>query len=110
MAYKYTPKPPAKYIYRLEVRLDAKTQEKLMRNVKLAGTTKTAYVKHLIDGYEVKQRPEVEYKGLYTEINAIGRNINQIARLCNEGQDPLLLKEQLLYYMSALYKVLDAHL
>ena len=110
MAYKYTPKPPARQIYRLDIRLDAKHQEKLLRNVKLAGLTKTAYIKHLITGYKVKPLPDREYKGLYTEINKIGHNINQITRLCNEGEEPISFKEQLLFYMSMLYKLLDSHL
>ena len=49
------------------------------------GLTKTAYLRRLLLGTEVKARPSHEIKALRTEIHHIGNNINQIARSVNAG-------------------------
>ena len=68
------------------------------------------YLRRLLQGHEVKPRPSRDYKGLYTEINAIGRNVNQIARKCNEGKDAQQFRDEMLFYLSTLYQVLDKNL
>lgn len=80
------------------------------RQLAVSGLTMEPYLRRLIQGHEVKQRPSPEYKGLYTEINAIGRNVNQIARKCNEGEDVQQFREEMLFYLSTLYQLLDEHL
>ena len=54
-------------------------------NARRCGLSKTAYLRRLILGREVKARPAQEIKELRTEIHHIGNNINQIARSVNAG-------------------------
>ena len=49
------------------------------------GLSKTAYLRRLIAGTEIRARPSPEIKALRTEIHQIGNNINQIARSVNAG-------------------------
>lgn len=51
-----------------------------------AGLNKESYLRSLIMGSEVKPRPPDEYVRVAREINAIGNNINQIARTANITQ------------------------
>ena len=50
-----------------------------------AVSPKTAYLRRLILGKEVKALPSQEIKALRTEVHKIGVNINQIARSVNAG-------------------------
>ena len=68
--------------YRICLRLNADEAQKLITNAKACGLTRTAYLRRLLSGYDLKPRPSAELEALRTEIHQIGNNINQIARKC----------------------------
>lgn len=59
--------------------------EKLKKDAQKCGLSRSAYLRRLILKKDIKARPPEELKKLYTEINRIGNNINQIARSVNAG-------------------------
>ena len=71
--------------YEICLRLDQKEKERLERDAKRCGLSKTAYLRRLIMGERVRERPAGEIKLLRAEIHQIGNNINQIARSVNMG-------------------------
>ena len=71
--------------YKICLRLNAEEAEKLIANAKACGLTRTAYLRRLLSGYDLKPRPSAELEALRTEIHQIGNNINQIARKANAG-------------------------
>ncbi len=71
--------------YEICLRLSKEEKELLERSARACGLTRTAYLRRLIRGAEVKARPTQEIKDLRTEIHHIGNNINQIARSVNAG-------------------------
>lgn len=66
--------------YELCLRLSAEEQAQLECDARRCGLSKTAYLRRLILGAEIKARPTQEIKDLRTEIHHIGNNINQIAQ------------------------------
>ena len=71
--------------YELCLRLSSEEQAQLECDARRCGLSKTAYLRRLILGAEIKARPTQEIKDLRTEIHHIGNNINQIARKANAG-------------------------
>ena len=71
--------------YRICLRLSTNEAQKLITNAKACGLTRTAYLRRLLNGYDLKPRPSAELEALRTEIHQIGNNINQIARKANAG-------------------------
>ncbi len=71
--------------YEICLRLSQEEKERLESNTRRCGLSKTAYLRRVIRGTEVKARPSQEIKDLRTEIHHIGNNINQIARSVNAG-------------------------
>ena len=69
--------------YRICLRLNADEAQKLITNAKACGLTRTAYLRRLLNGYDLKPRPSAELEALRTEIHQIGNNINQIAHWAN---------------------------
>ena len=57
--------------YKICLRLNADEAQKLIANAKACGLTRTAYLRRLLSGYDLKPRPS--------------NNINQIARKANAG-------------------------
>lgn len=92
------------------VRLSQSEFEKLHRLMKKSKLTMSAFFRHCIHETTIKEPPSRDYKHLYTEINQIGNNINQIARNCNQGIDPMQFREEMLFFLNELYKLLDQHL
>ena len=70
------------------------------------GLSKTAYLRRLILGAEIKARPTQEIKDLRTEIHHIGNNINQIARSVNAGIARPEDAKQGLYLLRQVYELL----
>ena len=66
--------------YEICLRLNEKEKARLERDAKRCGLTRTAYLRRLIMGEQVRERPAEEIKLLRAEIHQIGNNINQIAR------------------------------
>ena len=71
--------------YKICLRLNTDEAQKLITNAKACGLTRTAYLRRLLSGYDLKPRPSTELEALRTEIHQIGNNINQIARKANAG-------------------------
>lgn len=71
--------------YEICLRLSKEEKERLEGSARACGLSKTAYLRRLLLGAEVKARPSQEIKELRTEIHHIGNNINQIARSVNMG-------------------------
>ena len=68
--------------YKLCLRLNEEERERLERDAQRCGLTRNAYLRRLITGSEVRERPNQEIKALRTEIHQIGNNINQFTRIC----------------------------
>ena len=71
--------------YKICLRLSTNEAQKLITNAKACGLTRTAYLRRLLNGYDLKPRPSTELEALRTEIHQIGNNINQIAKRLNES-------------------------
>lgn len=55
--------------------------EYLMKNVKKSGLCREAYLRLLIEGYEVKEAPTKEWVELIRLLSGMANNLNQIARM-----------------------------
>lgn len=71
--------------YEICLRLSQEEKERLEASAQACGLSKTAYLRRLIAGTEIRARPSPEIKALRTEIHQLGNNINQIARSVNAG-------------------------
>ncbi|WP_409967235.1 plasmid mobilization relaxosome protein MobC [Bengtsoniella intestinalis] len=92
--------------YEFCIRLSPSEQEQLVRNATLAGLSKTAYLRRLIMGHEIKGRPSGEIKALRTEVHKIGNNINQIARGVNTNTATAEDIAQSRYLMEQVYRLM----
>lgn len=63
--------------YEICLRLSKEEKELLESSARACGLTKTAYLRRLLLGTEIKARPSQEIRALRTEIHQIGNNINQ---------------------------------
>ena len=68
---------------KVTVRLSIKEHAHLKKQAALCGLKMEPYIRKLIEGKEVKPRPPEEYYKILKELNHIGNNINQIARVAN---------------------------
>ena len=69
----------------VSARLTEEEWQKLRKLCAVSGLPVSAVLRELICGVTIRQRPPKELHDLYTEINRIGTNINQIARKANAG-------------------------
>ena len=69
------------------VRLSQKEKSFLKKQADLCGLKMEPYIRRLIAGKEVKPLPTEELLNIYKELNYIGNNINQIARVANAEQN-----------------------
>lgn len=69
----------------ISARLTEEEWQKLRKLCAVSGLPVSAVLRELICGVTIRQRPPKELHDLYTEINRIGTNINQIARKVNAG-------------------------
>jgi hypothetical protein len=65
------------------VRLNAKEQQHLAKQVKKSGLSQESYLRTLINGYVPKELPPPDYYAMMRELHAIGSNLNQIAAKAN---------------------------
>ena len=63
--------------YKICLRLTPQERAKLEADTKRCGLTKSALLRRMISGLEVKARPSQEIRELRTEIHRIGNNINR---------------------------------
>lgn len=57
--------------------------EKLKKRLSMLGLSESEYIRGLIKGHVPKGKPSKELTDLIYELNKIGNNINQIARVSN---------------------------
>lgn len=65
------------------VRLNAKEQQHLVKQVKKSGLSQETFIRTLINGYLPKELPPPDYFSMMRELHAIGGNLNQIAAKSN---------------------------
>ena len=91
--------------YEICLRLSAEEKERLEHSARTCGLSKTAYLRRLILGKEVKALPSQEIKALRTEVQ-IGVNINQIARSVNAGIAKAEDARRGLYLLEQVYELM----
>jgi predicted DNA-binding protein len=92
--------------YEICLRLTQEEKERLKSDARRCGLSKTAYLRRLIEGTQVKARPSQEIKDLRTEIHQIGNNINQIARSVNAGIASTEDAKRGLYLLDQVYELM----
>ena len=92
--------------YEICLRLSEEQAQKLRQDAKACGLSKTAYLRRLIEGAELKARPSQELRQLRTEIHHIGNNVNQLARKFNAGFGNKGDAQQVRYLMEQIYDLL----
>ena len=92
--------------YEICLRPSQEEKERLESSAKRCGLSKTAYLRRLIAGTQVKARPSQEIKELRTEIHHIGNNINQIARRVNQGIAKMEDAQRGLYLLDQVYELM----
>lgn len=92
--------------YEICLRLSAEEKERLEHSTRTCGLSKTAYLRRLILGKEVKALPSQEIKALRTEVHKIGVNINQIARSVNAGIAKAEDARRGLYLLEQVYELM----
>ena len=60
--------------------LSTKEADMLDRKVKMTGLKRTAYLRHLVNGFQPRELPPPDYFAMMRELYGIGRNLNQIAQ------------------------------
>lgn len=68
---------------KITFRVNAKEQKALQRQVRKSGLSQENYIRTVLSGRVPKEAPPVEYFGMMRELNAIGRNLHQIAARAN---------------------------
>ncbi len=92
--------------YEICLRLNLAEAKRLYQDSKRCGLSKTAYLRQLIMGAEIKARPSEEIKKLRTEIHYIGNNVNQIARKINAGFGSKEDAAQIKYLLREIYRLM----
>jgi predicted DNA-binding protein len=92
--------------YEICLRLTQEEKERLESDARRCGLSKTAYLRRLVIGAQVKARPSQEIKDLRTEVHHIGNNINQIARSVNAGIASAEDAKRGLYLLDQVYELM----
>lgn len=64
-------------------RLNQKEAEEFERKVSKTGMKKETFIRHLISGYEPREKPDKEFFDAMRMMTSIGNRINQIAAKAN---------------------------
>ena len=72
-----------KHERKLTIRLSENELKRLSDNAKASGLTKSAYLRIAACGYIPKAQPAADYFAMRRELNCIGNNLNQIAKVAN---------------------------
>ena len=91
--------------YEICLRLSAEEKERLEHSARTCGLSKTAYLRRLILGKEVKALPSQEIKDRDVT-SKIGVNINQIARSVNAGIAKAEDARRGLYLLEQVYELM----
>lgn len=65
------------------VRLNEKEHQHLIKSVQLTGLSKESYIRALIMKSTIRPKPPEQLAALLRELQAIGNNVNQMAKLAN---------------------------
>ena len=65
------------------VRLNEKEHQHLIKSVQLTGLSKESYIRALIMKSVIRPKPPEQLAALLRELQAIGNNVNQMAKLAN---------------------------
>lgn len=68
---------------KVEVRLSDKEYAKFEKNVEKSGVSKSAYLRHLINGYVPRECPPIDYFDMMNALYNNGNNINQLTRIAH---------------------------
>lgn len=86
------------------LRLTEKEKLHLQRQATNAGLKMEPFIRKLIMGIEIRPRPPDNIAQLIREINAVGNNINQIARKVNiDGSVSRAQLEEILHLLGEIY-------
>ena len=89
------------------VRLSEGQYERLKRICDRTGLTASEVVRSALEGVHLKERPHSDIGKLYTEINHIGNNINQIARKINAGLGTKSDVQEVLFLLRKVYEKME---
>ena len=92
----------------LSVRLTKEEKQHLEQLAKQSGLTLSNTIRACINGTEIRQSQPAEIGKLYTEVNRIGNNINQIARSVNAGIATAEDARQVLFLLRKVYDLMEA--
>lgn len=94
---------------RFEIRLSEQEYQKIKANAQKAKLTVSQFTRRSLTGEVVQEAKPVEYFKLYNEINKIGVNINQIAKIANttKSVEETSMKE-IRYLLMKIYGLLDS--
>lgn len=71
---------------RVYIRVNLSDKERIFKNAKASGMSASEYLRKLINDKEIVHKEDyMQIKELIYEVNKIGKNINQIAKLFNSG-------------------------
>ena len=91
----------------LSVRMTEKERKHLDELAEKSGLSLSNTIRACINGTELRERQSAEIKDLYTEINRIGTNINQIARKINAGIGTKDDVREALYLLGKVYQLME---
>ena len=91
----------------LSVRMTEAEREHLEQLSRESGLSLSDTVRACISGTEIRQRQGDEIKDLYTAVNRIGNNINQIARSVNAGIADAEDARQALVLLRKVYELME---
>ena len=91
----------------LSVRMTEAEREHLEQLSRESGLSLSDTVRACISGTEIRQRQGDEIKNLYTAVNRIGNNINQITRSVNAGIADAEDARQALVLLRKVYELME---
>lgn len=69
--------------FSLNIRINEKERDRLDKISHRCNLSKSAYIRMVINGYFPKESPPIAYHETIKELNYIGNNLNQIAKVAN---------------------------
>lgn len=64
-------------------RMNRKEMQHLEKLVQRSGLSKEAFLRAMIAGYQLHEKPDAEFYDVMRQLSAIGNSLNQIARKAN---------------------------
>ena len=93
---------------RLYIRISNQEYGDIYRNAKIANLNMSQYARKILTGEIVTAAKPPEYRQLYNEVNKIGVNVNQIAKVANSsGLVDAATIRQMQYLLTKIYNRID---